>query len=819
MDITERKRAEDALRQSREDLDRAQEVGGFGSWRLDVRRNILTWSAENHRIFGVPKGTPLTYETFLSTVHPDDREYVDTKWKAALRGEDYDIEHRIITGEPVKWVREKAYLEFDADGTLLGGFGITQDITNRKQAEISLRESEERFRLMAETSSELIFQLDLAGRVTYCSPAVRQFGYLSEEVIGKNFPDYVAPAYVPIAVEAFRQSIAGCRLDVFELSVRKKDGTTAIVEVSVAPIVHGGRTEGVQGIARDVTERKRIDNELRKARAELEIRVRERTAELLDKTRMLEASMREIEDLYNNAPCGYHSIDEDGVIVRINDTELRWLGYSRKEVVGKIRFAELMPPESLQVFEESFPILKRQGWVNDLDCTVIRRDGTPLSVLLNSTAIFDENGDFVMSRSTLFDITERREVQQKERAISELLKLFSKTFGRQEYLDSIVALIRQWCGCDCVGVRLAEKDGDFPYAASAGFSREFLKQEGCLTLGKDSCACTRVFQGREDSVDRSFTTAEGSFVCNDSSRLKHAKKSGSAAFRGACAAHGFVSLAVIPVRYRSTVKGIIHLADKGSNKFTEKLVALVESMTPLIGEALQRFDMESALKESREQLRSLSSHLQAAREEERLRLAREIHDELGQTLTAALMELGLLKKEVKKSAPAVEKIASVTGLIDEAVGDVQRICAELRPRILDHLGLRAALEWQTKKFADRTGINCLLDIPHDSIKLATETETALFRIFQETLTNVSRHAKATQVSVRLAIEDRALILEVRDNGTGISKSRLSAENAFGIMGIRERAHELGGDVIFTSARNKGTTVTVTVPHERRKTGA
>jgi signal transduction histidine kinase len=242
-------------------------------------------------------------------------------------------------------------------------------------------------------------------------------------------------------------------------------------------------------------------------------------------------------------------------------------------------------------------------------------------------------------------------------------------------------------------------------------------------------------------------------------------------------------------------------------------------MTPLIGEALQRFDMESALKESREQLRSLSSHLQAAREEERLRLAREIHDELGQTLTAALMELGLLKKEVKKSAPAVEKIASVTGLIDEAVGDVQRICAELRPRILDHLGLRAALEWQTKKFADRTGINCLLDIPHDSIKLATETETALFRIFQETLTNVSRHAKATQVSVRLAIEDRALILEVRDNGTGISKSRLSAENAFGIMGIRERAHELGGDVIFTSARNKGTTVTVTVPHERRKTGA
>jgi len=123
------------LQENQKDLKRAQEVGQIGSWRLDIRRNVLNWSDENHRIFGVPSGTALTYETFLGIVHPDDRRYVDTQWNAGLRGQPYDIEHRIVVNGQVKWVREKAYLERDDTGALLGGFGITQDITERKEAE------------------------------------------------------------------------------------------------------------------------------------------------------------------------------------------------------------------------------------------------------------------------------------------------------------------------------------------------------------------------------------------------------------------------------------------------------------------------------------------------------------------------------------------------------------------------------------------------------------------------------------------------------------------------------------------------------------
>ncbi len=163
--ITERKRDEEALRESREDLNRAQAVAQTGSWRMNVQKNELTWSDENHRIFGVPGGTAMTYETFLGTVHPEDRGMADRKWMAALKGEPYDIEHRIIVDGTVKWLRERAELEFGSEGQLLGGFGTTQDITERKAAEEALRrahdELEQRVRERTTDLRRTVEQLQL----------------------------------------------------------------------------------------------------------------------------------------------------------------------------------------------------------------------------------------------------------------------------------------------------------------------------------------------------------------------------------------------------------------------------------------------------------------------------------------------------------------------------------------------------------------------------------------------------------------------------------------------------------------------------------
>jgi signal transduction histidine kinase/PAS domain-containing protein len=163
--VLQKERMELSLRENEKDLSRAQAVAHTGSWRLNVTRNELLWSDENHRIFGIPQGLSLSYESFLAIVHPDDREYVNRKWTAALRGEPYDIEHRIIVGDSVKWVRERAELELDKDGMLLGGFGTTQDITRQKQTEEALRQSESRFKLLSETAGRLLESEDPQGSV------------------------------------------------------------------------------------------------------------------------------------------------------------------------------------------------------------------------------------------------------------------------------------------------------------------------------------------------------------------------------------------------------------------------------------------------------------------------------------------------------------------------------------------------------------------------------------------------------------------------------------------------------------------------------
>jgi PAS domain S-box-containing protein len=154
-DITARKRREDALREVQRDLNRAQAVAKTGSWRLDMRANVLLWSDETYRMFGISKGTPMTYETFLDAVHPQDHVYVDQKWQAALRGESYDIEHRIIVNGKIKWVREKAELEFDDNGVLKGGFGTGQDITEF----VKMREKLEDSRAQLEKYSSQMEQL------------------------------------------------------------------------------------------------------------------------------------------------------------------------------------------------------------------------------------------------------------------------------------------------------------------------------------------------------------------------------------------------------------------------------------------------------------------------------------------------------------------------------------------------------------------------------------------------------------------------------------------------------------------------------------
>ncbi len=214
--------------------------------------------------------------------------------------------------------------------------------------------------------------------------------------------------------------------------------------------------------------------------------------------------------------------------------------------------------------------------------------------------------------------------------------------------------------------------------------------------------------------------------------------------------------------------------------------------------------------QSADQLRKLAEGLHLAREEERSRIARELHDELGQALTAIRLEIACVMTQLPGQEVLLkEKLQSVTAMIDSAVHSVRRISTELRPAVLE-LGLVAAIEWQAREFETRTGIACELHVPSHDVVLPGNALTAIFRIFQESLTNVARHSGATRTWIILAEEPGRLFLEVRDNGRGMAADPMNGRS-LGLLGMRERAISIGGELTFRGRVGEGTVVKLRTP--------
>jgi signal transduction histidine kinase len=260
----------------------------------------------------------------------------------------------------------------------------------------------------------------------------------------------------------------------------------------------------------------------------------------------------------------------------------------------------------------------------------------------------------------------------------------------------------------------------------------------------------------------------------------------------------------------------IEMLKKGAIDYVLKsrLSRLVPAVNRALREAELRRETQKAqekLRRSYDQLRALTGHLRFVREEERTRIAREVHDELGQALTGIKLDLSWLSGKISGERVLQRKIKAMSAHIDATILTVRRIATELRPGVLDNLGLAAAIEWQAAEFQERTGIRCEVKIAVAETIWDREFNTMCFRIFQETLTNVIRHAKATRVDVSLTQVDHELILTVRDNGRGILEKEVIHAQSIGLIGMKERVAQAGGQVFFFGLPNRGTTVTMRVP--------
>lgn len=233
----------------------------------------------------------------------------------------------------------------------------------------------------------------------------------------------------------------------------------------------------------------------------------------------------------------------------------------------------------------------------------------------------------------------------------------------------------------------------------------------------------------------------------------------------------------------------------------------------------ERKRAQEALRESREQLRNLAARIDSLLEKERAWIAREVHDQLGQVFTSIKIDLSLMRKILARSeqteekilAVLWEKIDSMSQLADSAIQTVQKIGTELRPGVLDDLGLVAAIEWQAKEFQTRTGIVCKIKADIQTIDLSRDRATAVFRIFQEVLTNIARHANATGVDIRIEAKRGQLLLIVEDNGRGISEREISSPASLGLLGMRERSLLFEGEININGLPGKGTRVSLRIP--------
>lgn len=247
--------------------------------------------------------------------------------------------------------------------------------------------------------------------------------------------------------------------------------------------------------------------------------------------------------------------------------------------------------------------------------------------------------------------------------------------------------------------------------------------------------------------------------------------------------------------------------------FNEKLESKIEERTlKLSKEVSEHLKAKAEITKQREELRMLTNRIQRIKEEENIKVAREIHDELGQSLTAINLELMWISKKYSNNTDIVNRIGMLSGIVNDTIKTVRKISSELRPRLLDQLGILAAIRSYLTEFTKRSGINCETDLPEGEINLDPILSTSLFRIFQEAVTNIARHSKASKALVKIEIQSGRLTMTIQDNGIGMNAFNGNTNGySLGILGMRERAILLGGNINILSQNGSGTEVKLEIP--------
>lgn len=385
------------------------------------------------------------------------------------------------------------------------------------------------------------------------------------------------------------------------LAFTAADGKSGVIVVSAAPLRSQGKLTGAVVVWHDVTEREALLANVAKARDELELRVPERTSALQQAMASLQASEARYRTLFEAAPLGIAVTTRSGRVLDANPALCGLFGLTREQIKAQpaTRFYTRLADHRLML-----QAMRRSGRVEEYETNLKRSDGSVFPALLQVNRFRLEGQELLLT--LVQDLTRRKQAERRIHGVSKVLELFATKPSRSEYLEAAVRLLRDWCECGGVGIRLLDARGCLPYAASLGFTRRFLKHEGGSCGNTGECACIQLLRGLGSTADAIAATAAGEFVCNHvKEALARVPASAGRAGHCPCVEAGFESLAHVPIRFHERVLGSIHLADRRPGRFTPEVTGFIDAVASFMGEALHRFQVEESLLESESRFRSL----------------------------------------------------------------------------------------------------------------------------------------------------------------------------------------------------------------------
>jgi PAS domain S-box-containing protein len=768
-DMTRRKQVEEKLREREELLRQAQQVASIGTFEWNIKTGVNRWTPELEAMYGLPPGGFLgTQAAWEQLVHPEDRDEAVRGITRALKEGSFEGEWRVIWPDgSVHWLLGRALIFKDEAGEPERLIGVNIDVSARKRAVSVLEQSERRFREIIDLLPAAIYATDAEGRLTHFNRAAVELSGRTPQlgtdrwcVTWKLF----RPDGTPLPHDECPMAVAlkkGLIVDGVEAIAERPDGSRIWFTPYPRPLRNAeGVVIGGINMLVDITDRKKSEQT----------------------TGLLAAIVDSSDD-------AIISKSLDGVITSWNKSAERLFGYTAEEAVGQ-HITLIVPLDRRHEETTILDQLKRAQRIDHFETVRVRKDGKKLDISLTISPVKDAAGRVIGASKVARDITERKQVEQAlaERAL--LLDLSNDAIFVRDRADRITYWNKS--ATELYGYGREEALGrvthellhtEFPEPLERIF--EQLHRDGRWTgelihrhkHGNPIVVVSRWALDRDDQGNRKHVLETNNDITQQKQREQALRES------------------------------------------QEQLSALADGLENLVSVRTRELEQRNVeiLRQS-EQLQQLSQRLLQIQDDERRHIARELHDSAGQVVIALGMNLASIARHAKQNSPLDQPVKECQELVQQLNREIRTMSYLLHPPLLDENGLPEALRWYIQGVKERSGLDISLSIPEDFERLSPEMELVIFRVVQESLTNIHRHSGSKIAVIRIDRQAESVSLEVRDEGKGITPERLneiqSQGSGVGIRGIRERVRQFGGDMNIES-NGSGTTVLATFPATKR----